>query len=164
MKKYFCKYLPVEGHFHYVGAVIREKATGNIGIIKKVGEGVEENEHVKLFLCSRDIKIGDAVVWLNKYTWAMFQKFPVTTQEGVDIMKNDHKGKWGVVIGEISKSAVWVKEGDEFDESDWSLFGETEGIMGLSGCLKNPEYQEGYRKLYKRFVCKIKCSQCLTFH
>lgn len=129
MKPYFAKYLPVEEHFHYVGAIIRDKETGAIGIIKKVGEGINETqfEHVKLFLCSRDIQAGDKV-WFNDPNpnvegfkdWSGYGSIVGEEDNmiGVDL---GHTSTWEPstqfikVIGEISPEAIWIKEGDEFE-------------------------------------------------
>lgn len=95
------------------------------------------DNQVKLFLCSRDIQIGDRVqvdVLLNGvYNEFVFEKECVEngirvqqfTGVGVYVHYPDSdEGNLFKVIGEISPNAKWVKEGDEFDEDDyyWKLF------------------------------------------
>jgi hypothetical protein len=58
---------------------------------------------VKLFLCSRDIQVGDEVKILNE-SWEGIYKAGMDTEY---MFK---------VIGEVSPEAVWVKEGMEFEE------------------------------------------------
>ena len=73
-------------------------------IVKKIDE--------KLYITSRDIQVGDKV------------KFPeslkdtiIDTSKGLDLGSYKIYGYFKV-IGEISPEAKWVKEGDEFDDSE----------------------------------------------
>lgn len=109
MKQYFAKYLPVEGEIKeglpalFTDGVIAIPLQCNVELAKKNGAKV-----VKLFLCSRDVNLGDDVLDSN------FNKHYVSD----NYMTNKHQweGNWFKVIGEISPNAKWVKEGDEFDE------------------------------------------------
>src|SRR5688572_13257454 len=67
---------------------------------------------VKLFLCSKDIQIGDTVKSLLADKSGYIDNHMNTTPEELkqSILDGDFK-----VIGEISPEATWVKEGDEFD-------------------------------------------------
>lgn len=96
-KPYFAKYLPVKGEIK-----------------------------AKLFLCSRDIQVGD------KYFHDDFYPYPVgdIADTNTKVMNahmmvsnegEDYEGDWSYkVVGEISPEATWVKEGDEFDEDEVS--------------------------------------------
>jgi hypothetical protein len=97
MKQYFAKYLPVEGE-------IKE---GDIVI------GMD-GKKVKLFLCSRNIQVGDKVLDIRTNTWK-----EVNNSCGVELYKQKPNDIQFKVIGEISPNAKWVKEGDEFEENDW---------------------------------------------
>lgn len=106
--KYFTKYLPVEGEIKEGDYYL------NNGTPTKRTEGTEDKSYlnqqkVKLFLCSRDIQVGDTVHYpLNNY-------IPVQWLGG-NLTGHEFK-----VIGEISPNAIWVKEGDEFDEDQIKL-------------------------------------------
>lgn len=120
MSKYFAKYLSVEGNIK-VGERMMDRITGEIMKAPFDADASKTVTKVQLFLCSRDIQIGD--------------KF----NEGDNILnlictsKDDSgiysKGKWEEdhhdpakclkVIGPISPEAKWVKEGDKFDEEQW---------------------------------------------
>lgn len=104
MSKYFAKYLPVEERI------------------------IPHKSRVKLFLCSRDIQIGQRV-WdsqtserYNKVeyeestSWAC-DSHSVDSSVG-NVVYTVPKERAIIVIGEISPEARWVKEGDEFDEEE----------------------------------------------
>lgn len=115
-KPYFAKYLPVEGEIKEGDWVLSSHKDPNLGpwlyhLIGKEWEEYEEDckwypgKKAKLFLCSRDIQVGDKVQWC--YGTMNFIEEQRTFLEEVDAFK---------VIGEISPKAIWVKEGDEFEE------------------------------------------------
>lgn len=107
MKKYFTKWLPVEGV-----VVVNDKVFSRsnetvlpVALTEAMAELANKIGHKKarLFLCSRDIQVGDEVriigeTWIGNY------------QRGMD---SEYCYK---VIGEISSQAIWVKEGDELTE------------------------------------------------
>lgn len=128
MKPYFTKYLPVEGeiqegdlcildeyicirldkYFH-----IKWKNSGKNQLLTE--KESEKLKKVKLFLCSRDIQVGDKC-------------FCLSVEEGNKTEPNMWIDPWRVrsendtcktcikVIGEVSPDALsYVKEGDEFD-------------------------------------------------
>ena len=83
----------------------------------------------KLFLCSRDIKVGDAIKCLHNNTEGIITSIKKQTNKKLD--KNNQPTQRVVrygkryftvesqvfkVIGLISPEATWVKEGDQFDE------------------------------------------------
>lgn len=190
--KYFAKWLPVKEHFHYEGAIIREISTGNIGIIKKVGEGIDETEfeHIKLFLCSTDIQVGDNMLLPPDYKLladgnykdvvgcsSISEKvyhftapciFGGTVHGG--IFKSDKPIK---IIGEISPDAIWVKEGDKFEEGDIKRDVLVKEYDGEDESWEYTHYHPKGNDIFKigkyeKLICenpiKIKCSTCKTFH
>lgn len=150
---YFAKYLPVEGEIKvgeiglFLGQV--EEITG---LMKHSAESNDKLiQKVKLFLCSRDIQVGDKVR-TTKDNINFFNDIVTEKRDnGYFTDEEDPTGSSGLfyyphqifkVTGEISPEAVWVKEGDEFDE-----------------------YQFDYKDAtYTNRICKLKCSQCNTFH
>ena len=120
MKKYFAKYLPIEGDIKENNLVLMRTGHGE-HVVKATKEQADfwntilpKQSVVKLFLCSHDIDFGDEIVWsgIEKNNEFVFgdkwkYEFPVPL----------HKD-WVKVIGEISKEAVWVKEGDEFNQEE----------------------------------------------
>lgn len=134
MKTHFAKYLPVEGEIkegdywqHPKGPVFpwtEAYARGPIstGLMKKV----------KLFLCSRDIKVGDGIKTKCKEEWldAKVLELPPEYSDYANYrivcgsMESYSLGMYTIkIIGEISPEATWVKEGDQFDEGEWQYSG-----------------------------------------
>lgn len=129
-KKYFCKYLPVDGESTKDFKHVIHLSTGEVSLISHPITNPDYNKKefkpAKLFLCSEDIKLND------KYFHDSFCPYPdgeiadtntkvmdahmMITNEGPDY-EGDTSFK---VIGQISPDALsFVKEGDEFDEEDW---------------------------------------------
>ena len=118
-KKYFTKYLPVEGeikegdkyscphkgHGIDLGNGIPHKPKTIICTYPHSGYTCKDCYKIKFFLCSRDIEPGDQVYsdFDNGY---------------LGIAKKKSEGFNFKMIGEISPEATWVKEGDEFDEGE----------------------------------------------
>lgn len=115
MKKYFVKYLPVEGEINDGDYWIRNGIVSN----EIVAHGICDCKRVKLFLCSRDIQVGDECYhtkYLNLGKWALKEG---GIQDCVDWHgENVDESHLFKVLGEISPEAIWVKEGDEFEEDD----------------------------------------------
>lgn len=117
MKKYFAHYLPVEGKVE-AGDYCIDNLTKEVF---KMGKGIntmpknlqdklrENATKVKLFLCSRDIQVGDKCIALDGLY--------IVPQSESDLAISKEEGHFKV-IGEISPDATWVKEGDEFDEDE----------------------------------------------
>lgn len=112
MKKYFAKYLPIEGEIKE-GHLFRDE----FGYIRPfTDDDTIMYEHsknkpsaVKLFLCSDNIKVGEE--YLFNVGYAAGTK--IADEEALeDIQKGTDIGF--KLIGEISPGAIWVKEGDEF--------------------------------------------------
>jgi len=120
-KSYFAKYLPVEGEIKE-----GELVTDNHGIFPyhkgNPCQGVFGNfKKVKLFLCSRDIQVGDKVVYEAHLDFGVQLVTNIEDDEVAVLSKGSktHAHNLLKVIGEISPEATWVKEGDEFDEDEW---------------------------------------------
>lgn len=117
--KYFTKYLPVEGEIKN-----GDKAQYNTGEIISYDAPVNTDnlKRVKLFLCSRDIQVGDKVYISPSSSYEVssindgFIYFgPMSIRGKV--------GKSFKVIGEISPDALsYVKEGDEFEDKDLKFY------------------------------------------
>lgn len=150
MKQYFAKYVPVEGE-------IKEgdwKFCSNYNELHHygVGKGIEQDtickecKKVKLFLCSRDIKVGDNVQYQGE-DWGV----PITVSDHMRLTKWIKGGDETIfkVIGEISSDAVWATEGMEFDEKD----------LLLTYSPLNFENKPNIRTIFK-----VKCGQCQTYH
>lgn len=155
MKK-FAKYLPIEGEIKKYDNALnpsnKKVVRVNAACLKNLV--TREWKKVKLFLCSRDIQVGDKV----KIEGGFKNNYIIDRKE--QITELNYK-----VIGKISSDAVWVTEGMEFDEDEWSLFGYYSNTpYVLEGLMKNPEYQEEYKEMYHDFVVKIKCPTCKQFH
>lgn len=184
--KYFAKYLPVKGEVQDGDSFIDKRAPDlriAPGVAMKCiigieGEAVNHAQKVGLFLCSRDIQIGDKVKWFDntndpedivldesKYAW--------WTDHGVD-----NKDRFFKVIGEISPGAVWIKEGDEFEEDairilESTLLWSQEKIDSCSSTTYNVT-RSNYRRFisslegrfedYKETFIKIKCPVCGNLH
>lgn len=133
MKTYFAKHIPVEGEinigdrfferngvlhpFPLIGE--EEHATHELEFSKAAGDKL-----AKLFLCSRDIQVGDKAFWHGHLKW--YSEDALAELLSIDRTRLQTLGKnklWEQeqtrdelikVIGEISPEAIWVKEGDEF--------------------------------------------------
>lgn len=162
---YFVKYLPVEGHFHYIGAFIRSNKSGNVAKIKRVGEDLNETEweHVKPFLCSTDIKTTD--VGITYYSPHDFNDQLVASS---DTHWTIEDYKYYKAVAEISPAALtFVKEGDIVDEDGVQLCywpgGSGSETWNVIPWERMGSLAQGDRhKLYT--MAKIKCGQCQHFH
>jgi len=152
-KLYLAKYLPVEGEIKEGMKYILTKSLG-LGAYKegyigtaaidftKEAQEDQGGKILKLFLCSRDIQVGDKVfeILADKSIGEEFE----WTEE---IHKHNHQfiedGDVFKVIGEISPEATWVKEGDEFAEDEVDIYDVSHLPMS---------------------VCHIKCPTCKYFH
>jgi hypothetical protein len=125
--KYFAKYLPVEGEikdkdFYRVEGIttLWKNQTGGTDTSEFTCYPVErwydkKVSPVKLFLCSRDIQVGDSAC--AKGTFHNIAGFEWKEHHAKEY-NNNADGYYYKVIGEISPEAVWVTEGMEFDEDD----------------------------------------------
>lgn len=159
-KKYFVKYLPVEGEIKEEDWCKDPKA-GDIFQARKWEKHASENyQKVKLFLCSRDIQVGDEIYFpkLNEY-----HKFLRTGNKQIycQTLNGQHDEEFPIqdyfkVIGEISASADWVKEETEFEKEELAIKWDR-GFVPLDHW-----FPEAIRK--KGFIIAIRCSQCKHFH
>lgn len=163
---YFTKYLPVEGeikegdivqgvsgYFYQVKDIFHD--AGKATSIKGESLLLSQLQKVKLFLCSRDIQVGD--------------KYRITDGFGTDGIEFEFKEGQPKrtsafkVIGEISPAAVWIKEGDEVDEAQTLpviLYADNKPVLPYTW---GKELQNDYPKEY-RDAYQIKCPTCGTFH
>jgi len=133
-KPYFAKYLPVEGEIK-IGDRVESESSGKqkvlvTGITKRGDYITDEPDFYEpdsyfvlpkkkakkfskqLFLCSRDIQVGDTVKM--KFSDGL-KDWECSNVGRLEAAK--HNGSFKV-IGGISSEAKWVKEGDEFDEDE----------------------------------------------
>lgn len=108
--KYFLKYIPVEGKAGKGDTIL----VNNLPIYLQRDlfdfEMSYAPERVKLFLCSKDIKVGDVVK--EKLTTGNYENFEIHTVNDIDIQTQVK------VIGEVNPKLKKLKEGDEFDETE----------------------------------------------
>lgn len=150
--KYFTKYIPVEGRPEPGDIIIKDGKLSKVGC-HGLGSATKWKK-AKLFVCSRDIEVGDKVNGdIDAFNLGIVTKIEGvvawvkenTTNREEDWMKSSlYK-----VVGEVSPGAIWVKEGDEFEREE--LFAHGVGhnwSEEFSGSLK----------------FKIKCPTCKSFH
>lgn len=146
-KKYFTKYLQYN----------KPLKDGDIGIMLLVDDEVKP---FKLFLCSREIEVGDKL-----RTFTGDSTIPVVLgceaerealQTGIDNYKLFN------VIGEVSPDAIWVVEDMEFDENEVKILYQIwDAVLWVN---VSKEELEGYRgKQKRRTHCRIK-GPCGHFH
>lgn len=138
-KPYFAKWLPVEGEIKEGDWVLSAHKDPNLSdyLYHLIGEELAlyqrdckyyPGKKVKLFLCSRDIQVGDKV-------WSQDKGFFEADQMLININTNaavSFKYPPIKVIGEISPNALsFVKEGDEFDKEDISLPSTTKRLSSI---------------------------------
>lgn len=175
--KYFCKYLPVEGEIK-IGGMTQGTAGGFYDVteveIMLNEKGLMKYKPFKLFLCSRDIQVGDEVLsTLNNKRYIVEQVKGFLFRIGSTVYDKDnitHLYKtYFKVIGEISPEAIWVKEGDEFDED------ELEPVLFYSkhpdesiylDDIKRLEHWNKLNPIPTQYISKIeiKCPTCKQFH
>lgn len=161
MKPYFVKYLPVEGEIkegdswmNPVTNVYWEAATKED--IDKINSLGRECKKTKLFLCSRDIQVGDKVTNNQDAIIPWNEDMQILFETGVLLKDGLFK-----IVGEISPEAVWVKEGDEFI---------SEGVNCEVFPLHNHKedgsilYVNQYDEPVETPIYLIKCPTCKKFH
>jgi len=174
-KIFFAKYLPIEGEIkkddNALNPSNKKVVRVNAACLKNLV--TPEWKKVKLFLCSRDISIGDKVRRPSGFSERPDLEFTVNSigeRDGKKLYKegdeNYHtKGteeNTYKVIGEISPDAIWVTEGMEFDEGELSKVlyytdREPENHVPIDVCPI-----EGYT--LSKTVFRIKCPTCKTYH
>jgi hypothetical protein len=140
MKLYFCKYLPINDEIKEVNGTKIINLNNN-KVFTYLSNSWRSSSHatsieksylnsgayklLKLFLCSRNIQIGDKLKrWdgdseelieleFSNHTW--LKMYPEKTKEDyIEYLKKANTNCFKV-IGEISPDATWIKENDEFD-------------------------------------------------
>jgi len=102
--KYFARYISVERKIDDGNYYISDRK--DIFQNKNGTRPYNGDKKVNLFLCSRDIQFGD-----NAYSPRNgFYKF--------GYHENSYRNESIKVMGLISPGAIWIKEGDEFEEQD----------------------------------------------
>lgn len=188
MKTYFVKYLPVKGEIEegelceshqtifsnnhskqYIKESWHEIVTySKHGIKTSSRYDTIELQKVKLFLCSRDIQIGDKVMQLHPNSKVKQPIYP----EGEYILEKYTESTFKV-IGKISPGATWIKEGDEFDREDvQSLYKgkiqllpiyEHDYHVTLLGSRKQKEAILSNLPV-KEYIAFFRCPVCKDFH
>jgi hypothetical protein len=127
MKTYFAKYLPIEGEIKRGDKFLAP----NKKVYTATEDVVIENTgatKVKLFLCSRDVQVGDKVYWTDPEGITSGFNTAIEVNQDLIFMSEPHASETEAfpsevvkVTGEVSEDATWVKEGDEFteDEVQW---------------------------------------------
>lgn len=175
MEQYFTKYLTID----------REIKDGELGLSVNCALYTHHKyltkdygKPVKLFLCSKNISFGGDI-HLFKNPEKEYHSFSRDTKSGVinlcTIENGKHKLTFSIkqeecfkVIGVISDSAVWIKEGDILTQDDiqiciWpgGIGSETWNIVPIHKFSKSDQkiwLNSGYQK-----VIRIK-GQCTHFH
>ena len=178
MKTYFAKYLPVEGEIKEGDTHCLNRQGKIINFVTPISDKIAsfankngDNKPVKLFLCSRDIQVGDKDVWNNTN---QVLEGPITDKDlsAINFFKENAPecpdNQYYKVIGEISPDAIWVKEGDEFDRDELKIW---------KSCAKHSSRQitEAFGGTWKHeedsitipgkvVRVDIKCPTCRKFH
>jgi hypothetical protein len=134
MKTYFTKYFPIEGVIQVGDKLRSESCSKHAVTVTHIEDdiywtdepdfhnamgasyfGIRKEKAVKLgplIICSTEIKIGDTVIEADgkEFEWTR--------------MMDNTLSKEGVFrkVGEISKDALWVKEGMEFDREELKIW------------------------------------------
>lgn len=126
-EKYLAKYLPVKEEIKKGDSYYFKDEPDNI-LVRTGDRTVSSMQKVKLFLCSRDIQVGD--------TFQSFSGMCELQWDGkFQLHPEDYK-----IIGEISPAATWVKEGDEFDGYKEIFFHNVEGEWKLNDGIRWSSY------------------------
>lgn len=190
---FITKYLPVEGEI-ISGKPYWSATTNSVRICTCIMPGDQvwfsgsvyqdnskDSKPVKLFLCSKDIQVGDKVQTdgINGDDWEVVATHADLAPNKVSLFEA-LKRKSFKVIGEISTEAIWVKEGDEFtDESvqklvllevycaDWEIqYSNIDKILNVNETYQ-PKGVHGKDTYIEDIIfetIQIKCPTCQLFH
>jgi len=165
MKK-FAKYLPVEGEIE-VPCIVLETLTNGKTELFQVDNfndiNLETQKLAKLFLCSRDIQVGDDIQHTSGENGVCDEIIGDALHFSGDIEGHYSSiNQWFKVIGKISPKAVWVTEGMEFDEGDIAYRFSDNGkdIILQPSAFPSDEVEEWGNPSY----IVIKCPTCKQFH
>ena len=112
------------------------------------GELTGEEKRLDLFLCSKEISKG------NHFSYGVSEVGEATSINDDVICCGDIpflRTECYRAIGKISEGAIWIKEGDEFDEKDIKHYFDNTLLEKL------PYLPAGY-------TIYIKCGNCKTYH
>lgn len=206
MSKYFAKFLPVEGEPKEIGDYY-EIEKGSVGVIlektskpfrfrtrgltgyfkdKEAPDNILSQKKMKLFLCSKDIEVGDEIYLPNflmeMYSDESFDKVEVTSiNEKTEVYHFQVKSSFGgmlhsgvykydnpyKIVGEISTEVIWIKEYDKFGQEDIKRqFYDDSGSSDsewFDYCPLHTEEDWNETPIDQKRI-QIKCSQCQNFH
>lgn len=112
MKQYFAKYLPVGGEIKE-GDIVKDFSRPTYPVpYNPIHHKLEGKTKLKLFLCSRDIQVGDECFFTEDVTAS---SVVAASEVTLDFLRR----KAFKILGEISLEAKWVKDGDEFNREEW---------------------------------------------
>jgi len=177
MRKYFTKYLPVEGEIFQNNQFLFKDNLYKAGQIDQ--DRVEDFNHdktfplsqckkVKLFLCTSEIKLGD--------TWYSDWFHPYPNGEVADTNTKVMDANMSVggpndehhpfkVVGEVSINAVWVTDRMEFEENEVEIHVNHRKFPDMSFLLSDwEEYRTLKNKTNRNLLTKLLCPTCKTFH
>lgn len=170
--KYFAKLLPVSGEIKREDLWISQD-----GLIHKADNDIPCQARVAMYLCSADVIVGDRVHsflghpenWMKTdYEVAgcnLTENFIYIAEPGwtnPQLIRSSHR-HWlfGKLIGLISPGAVWVKEGDEFEDEDISMRnGRFLYYCEPGHVIDSYSYKPSDDNKYIR----LRCPSCRTFH
>ncbi len=145
MKQYFVKLIQAEGDIK-VGDYVKEGLSPSFHRVMEHSDIAFINsknspfQKFKAFICSRDIQVGDKIYvyydskshrWNNGFYFVTSVKDRIEAyKEGTpkDNISSIHKDNPIKIVGEISPDAIWVKEGDEFNEDELEKTDEFSGL------------------------------------
>lgn len=173
MKEYFTQYVSVAGEIKE-GSMM--KTMGEV--MQPFKEGMNKNAYqlYNLFLCSRDIQIGDKFNSANgtDFISSRIDSERVYSIGGLhsELEEVPHnKIHCYKVIGEVSSRAVWVTEGMEFDTSPGMYTGEWQAIPIYKGdqqvtLLGSSRQRRALLSQIpvEKYIILFKCPNCKTFH
>jgi len=174
MSKYFAKYLSVEEEIKEGDALLHDGTI--LFTIEELPKSFvnlaneRDDKKVKLFLCSRDIQVGDTFNSANgtDFICEAIGEEKVYSVGGlhssVETVGHDRFYAYKV-IGEISPNAIWVKEGDELTEEQLGIYTDDT----LSGMVEFVPYncipEDNWNDLGSPdIIIGILCPTCKTFH
>lgn len=176
MKAYFAKWLPVEGEIKGAMCLAADTKltflmTETDYVAATLANSLHLYKKIELFLCSRDIKVGDDFqdVFGKKFKCTEIYEDTTMDNKPITMIGGDTEATDSAnvlkIIGRISPEATWVKEGDEFDERETSYSQEKVNLierlrldwekrtgLGLRSWVKDSE--DGYKSRYQGTIYK----------
>ena len=158
--KYFTKYLPVEGEIKPDDLYFQTYKEGQVGKANKddySNGAYKDKQKVKLFLCSRDIAVGDKIRYeaIPDKEWIVNEHGK--ERDGFQNL-NHAKGCFGFkVIGEVSPEVRFVKEGDEFSDDEVAFIYEPGEDMDREYISIDEKKRHRSKKYLNTIAIKCKC-------